>query len=375
MKKARSYILISIVLLFHGISYAQVDTLLFDGLKRTYLVHFPPSYDGSSLMPLVIALHPLYGSASSFETMTGFSTKADTENYIVVYPNGTGNPTSWNAGGCCYPASTNNIDDVGFISALIDTLTKHYNIDSTRIYAAGFSNGSMLAYRLAAELSNRIAAIAAGSGQMTFTTINPSRGVPIIHFHALNDHAVPYIGNPVFPPVDTVLANWARINHCTSTPDTIYNANGVLAKQWTAIGTGADVVLYRSNTGGHAWPIGNVSETDVAWDFFKSYPMQSTTAVPTSGTMNMVKYFTLEQNFPNPFNPSTSISFSVGTYSQTSLRVYDMLGQEVATIFSGAIPAGSYTKQWNAEDLPSGIYFYRLQAGTFSETKKLVLVK
>jgi polyhydroxybutyrate depolymerase len=231
MKRDRSFILISIVLLIHGISYAQVDTLLFDGLKRTYLVHLPPSYDGSSLMPLVVALHYLSGSASSFETITGFSTKANREHYIVVYPNGTGNPSSWNAGGCCPPASTNHINDVGFISTLIDTLTKHYKIDSTRIYAAGFSNGSKLAYRLAAELSNRIAAIAAGSGQMTLTTINPSRGVAIIHFHALNDLSVPYNGNPVFPPVDTVLAVWARINNCTSVPDTIYNANGVLAKQ------------------------------------------------------------------------------------------------------------------------------------------------
>ena len=145
MLKNRSFLLITIILLFYGNSFAQVDTLLFDGLKRTYHVHLPTSYDGSSPTPLVIAIHPLYGSAGSFETMTGFSNKANTEHFIVVYPNGTGSPASWNAEGCCSPATTNRINDVGFISALIDTLTRRYNIDSDRIYAAGFSNGSMLA--------------------------------------------------------------------------------------------------------------------------------------------------------------------------------------------------------------------------------------
>ena len=101
-------------------------------------------------------------------------------------------------------------------------------------------------------------------------------------------------------------------------------------------------------------------------------------AVPTSvfQTLNVPpKDFLLEQNYPNPFNPTTTITFSVGTYNYTSLRVYDVLGREVAIIFSGELPAGSYTKQWNANGLPSGIYFYRLSSGSFTETKKLVLLK
>ena len=85
--------------------------------------------------------------------------------------------------------------------------------------------------------------------------------------------------------------------------------------------------------------------------------------------------FRLDQNYPNPFNPSTTITFFVGLYSHASLRVYDLLGRELATIFSGILPAGSYTKQWNAEGLPSGVYFCRLQAGSYSETKKLILLK
>ena len=90
---------------------------------------------------------------------------------------------------------------------------------------------------------------------------------------------------------------------------------------------------------------------------------------------NIPAYFLLNQNYPNPFNSTTTITFSVGKDSYTSLRVYDVLGREVATIFSGELPAGSYTKLWNANGMPSGVYFYRLAAGSYTETKKLVLLK
>jgi hypothetical protein len=85
--------------------------------------------------------------------------------------------------------------------------------------------------------------------------------------------------------------------------------------------------------------------------------------------------YSLDQNYPNPFNPTTAITFSVATYSHTSLKVYDILGREVATLVNEQKPAGTYTQKWNAENFPSGVYFYRLQAGSFTETKKLVLLK
>ena len=144
-------ILLSIFLLFI-VSFAQYDTLNYDGIDRIYLLHVPSSYDGLSAVPLVVALHGYSGNGAGLESLTGFSVKANSNNFIVVYPDGTGSTRSWNAGNCCGQAMTNNVDDVGFISALIDTLSANYNIDSTRIYATGFSNGSMMSYRLAAEL-------------------------------------------------------------------------------------------------------------------------------------------------------------------------------------------------------------------------------
>ncbi len=85
--------------------------------------------------------------------------------------------------------------------------------------------------------------------------------------------------------------------------------------------------------------------------------------------------FGISQNYPNPFNPSTNISFNIPKRSLVSLKVFDLLGREVATIVSEEMSAGSYSRTWNAVNMPSGVYFYRLQAGSFNETKKLVLLR
>ena len=85
--------------------------------------------------------------------------------------------------------------------------------------------------------------------------------------------------------------------------------------------------------------------------------------------------FGLEQNYPNPFNPATTISFVLPSTLVVSLKVFDALGREVSVLLSERMPAGKYSQQWNAEGLPSGVYFYRLQVGSFSETKKLTLMK
>ncbi|HXG37214.1 MAG TPA: T9SS type A sorting domain-containing protein [Bacteroidota bacterium] len=88
--------------------------------------------------------------------------------------------------------------------------------------------------------------------------------------------------------------------------------------------------------------------------------------------------FSLHQNYPNPFNPATVIRFTlpgVGTRHEVSLRVFNMLGQEVATLVNGEMEAGHHQVQWQAEGLPSGVYFYRLEAGRFVETKKMMLVR
>src|SRR5262249_44867078 len=148
---------------------------------------------------LVIGLHGGGGDAESLIRSAGWNDKADQEGFIVAYPNGAGPDLlgklfgTWNAGACCGFAKANNIDDVGFISAVIDDLESHFTIDSARIYATGHSNGALMAYRLACELTNRIAAIAANAGQDAISCV-PPRAISVLDVHGVLDPRVPFEG-------------------------------------------------------------------------------------------------------------------------------------------------------------------------------------
>jgi len=102
-------------------------------------------------------------------------------------------------------------------------------------------------------------------------------------------------------------------------------------------------------------------------------PLSITTSVQENN--QLPNKFNLSQNYPNPFNPTTTISFNLPSKSYVSLKIFDALGREISVLVSEEMTAGTYSKQWNATSLPSGMYFYRLQAGNYSETRKLVLLK
>jgi hypothetical protein len=99
------------------------------------------------------------------------------------------------------------------------------------------------------------------------------------------------------------------------------------------------------------------------------------TAVEDPARQTLPKSFSLSQNYPNPFNPATTISFSLPSRSLVSLKVFDVLGREVSLLVADELDAGRHTRQWNPQALPSGVYFYRLEAGAFTETKRLLLLR
>jgi polyhydroxybutyrate depolymerase len=378
MKRNLYILIVSSMFFFSLVSYAQYDTLNYDGTDRTYLLHIPSSYDGLSAVPLVVALHGYTGSGSGLESITGFSNKADLNNFIVVYPNGTGSTRSWNAGNCCGYAMTNDIDDVGFISALIDTLSANYNIDSTRIYATGFSNGSMMSYRLAAELSDKIAAIAGVAGQMVLDECNPVRAVPIMHLHALDDGVVLYEGGSdgfIYPSVETVIDIWVEINGCETDPDTIINNANLTVRKWAALSHNADIFLYTRPTGGHTWPTGTVSATDSIWNFFVVHPMDPATGINDNNNPDTVKNFVLKQNYPNPFDAKTTICFSVPHREKVTLKIFDLLGNEIAILLDEEVTAGEHMVAFESKTLPTGVYLYRLKAGESVDAKKLIILR
>ena len=146
--------------------YGQQKQFMWDGIMRTYVVHEPSTLEPNpSGHPLVIGLHGTSSNGVGFMATAFLGQKALQERFLVACPDGLnfGIFTYFNAGDA-YEELTNGADDLGFISALIDTMIENYQVDTTRVYVVGFSNGSMMSYRVAAELSHKIAAIGAVSG-------------------------------------------------------------------------------------------------------------------------------------------------------------------------------------------------------------------
>jgi len=277
----------------------QIDGVIqVDGRARTYWLNLPPGFDQGKDYPLVIALHGGGGWGKQFETSTGLTVKADAEKFIVVYPDGVKSDgplkaQTWNAGNCCDYAAVNNINDVKFISELIDQLVAKYKVNAKRVYATGHSNGGMMSYRLACELSNKIAAIAPNSCTMVMKQpIAPTRAVPILHMHSVLDKNVPYqggVGDGVthmyFPPVDSVLNVWSSKNACTNTAQVVVNNASYKKTQWTNCSNNVTIQYYLTQDGGHAWPgaaAGSITgdkpstainANDLLWEFFKQYQL------------------------------------------------------------------------------------------------------
>jgi len=187
------------------------------------------------------------------------------------------------------------MQDVAFISALIDTVRAAYTIDSTRIYANGLSNGGGMAFVLSCTLSERIAAVGmvAAAQTLEWSWCTDHRPVPMIAFHGTADRMVPYDGGPspvpnteVFPSIPTWTANWARRNRCGTTPVDSVIAPDVTRRAYPDCADGAAVVLYTIRGGGHSWPGGKplpewfvgptsdgIDATSVMWDFFREHPL------------------------------------------------------------------------------------------------------
>ncbi|HEX7364627.1 MAG TPA: PHB depolymerase family esterase [Dehalococcoidia bacterium] len=269
-----------------------------DGRKRSYILHIPPGYDNETKMPLVIVLHGGGGNAENIITTTDFSVKADATGFIVVYPNGTGRFNTdrlltWNAGNCCGYASDNNVDDVAFIRALIDDLLNRLAVDPSRIYASGISNGGMMCYLLACQLSDKIAAIAPVSGAMEMDNCYPTQPVSVIIFHGTADeHVLYYGGKPlkqadnhprIDKPVSYAVNFWVEANDCVPAPQKEVMGN-IIEETYGDGKDDTEVVLYTIVDGKHAWPGGTpgwfggdeptkeISATDVIWNFFSSHP-------------------------------------------------------------------------------------------------------
>ncbi len=266
-------------------------TMISSGQKREYLLYVPGSYDRSRPTPLVISMHGGGGWPGHLESTSRWNRLAEEHGFLVVYPAGSDVPKSWRVG-----RGAGLWTDVRFISELIDTLESAYNIDPTRIYANGLSNGGGMAFVLSCRLSQRIAAVGlvAPALSLPWSWCKNPRPVPMIAFHGTADTVTPYHGgrSPAFPDrlvlpsIPTWTASWAGRNQCGTNPVESRVAADVTRLEYTSCADDAAVVLYTIEGGGHTWPGGEpmpewltghtsdgVDATRQMWVFFREHPL------------------------------------------------------------------------------------------------------
>ncbi len=263
-------------------------TLNSGGADRSYILHVPPSFDGSQAMPLVFVLHGLGGNAESMVHSTKMNLLADQKNFFVAYLNGQGDPQGWNTGITSW--LTTPLDDVAYIRALAADLETQLKVDTKRIYVMGFSNGAFMTHVLGAEASDLFAAGALAEGTIgmnqadgsVLKTPTPSAPFPILIMHGQDDARIPYNGGQSDKPQVNVLSvadavkMWTDADGCTGGALTMISPNGNFTVNDYKTCTGdTEVKLITLTNGQHQWPTpadaANFSGTEAAWNFFSQH--------------------------------------------------------------------------------------------------------
>lgn len=202
--------------------------VLSGGLVRTYLVHVPASYTGDRGVPLLLDLHGFTSYAADERRYSGQLQQSDQRGFIAVWPDGIG--LSWNAYGCCAAANAANLGDVAFLRSVIVAMKGRANIDETRVFVTGISNGGGMAQRMACEAADLVRAVASVSFPLNTTNCHPAKPIGVTEIAATGDATISYNGgSSSLPPLpdDTAgvplgvqgavasLAEWKRIDGCT----------------------------------------------------------------------------------------------------------------------------------------------------------------
>jgi polyhydroxybutyrate depolymerase len=275
------------------------------GLERKYWVHLPQEHSAKIKWPLLIQLHGGGGEGRQLNALTGFYALADKQKFIVFSPDAI--ERNWNDGRGDFNARSHvtNVDDVGFISFLIDSAVSELNADPGRVYLTGISNGALMTHRASCQLSQKIAAIACVAGNFPYgmaSVLSPSRPMPVLLINGTDDPLVPYNGGnitfgalvrgKVLSVADTV-SFWATKNGCradpaiSNLPDVADDGTSVVTSRYPVCAGSAEVILYTINNGGHTWPGGlqylpegmigktcrDFNASEAIWGFFSRHPL------------------------------------------------------------------------------------------------------
>ena len=256
----------------------NAQAIVHDGIDREYILYIPNSYDGTSSVPLMLNFHGFGGSASQFMQEADMRSLAEANTFILVYPQGSclDGSSHWNP---CPIGGDNKstADDVGFIESIISEISSQYTIDMERIYAAGYSNGGMMAYGLANYKSDLIAAVASVSGTMLNCTGPTSHPMPVVHLHGTSDGVVSYNGSNDWNSVQSTLDYWTSFNNTISTPTIDTDNTGGMTIEHYSYEQGDNAVSvehYKYIGGDHVWfneTYQGQNASELVWNFMSRY--------------------------------------------------------------------------------------------------------
>lgn len=352
-------------------------TITHGGLQREFILYVPDSYTPGTPAPLVFNFHG-YGS-NAFEQMFygDFRPIADTAGFLLVHPMGTldllNNP-HWNVG---WGLST--VDDIGFTNALIDSLSSQYDINQERIYSTGMSNGGFMSYKLACDLSHRIAAIASVTGSMNINqsaTCNSQHPMPVMEIHGTADATVAYGGSVIFASIENVLSYWVGFNSCDTPPDITMIADTDVSDGCTAEhqlfsngDNGVVVEHYKIINGQHTWPgsafggVGTNQDIDASleiWRFFSRYDIHGLINTTSVGDQ-FDKHST--RTYPNPATSFITIETDVD----------EPINYILSSLFGQKLNSGTTSSRLHDIDiscLPTGIYLLNVDEEVYKIFKQ-----
>ena len=377
-------------------------TIQSGGLTREYRLYVPAAYRAGTPVPLLFNLHGLGSNNIEQEAYGDFRPIADTANFLIVHPNGAPNAQlggirGWNTSS----AISSTVDDVAFISALLDDIRARYSVDLNRVYSTGMSNGGFMSYELACKLSARIAAIASVAGSMTPDRLQtpaaciPQHPTPILEIHGTDDNTVNYDGGlafGVFPTaaIPAVLDYWVKFNACTPTPSVITLPNTsttdystVERSVWSGGRNGSVVVHYKIIGGGHTWPgaslaLGfppqsatkptnqDISASVEIWRFLRRYRLNKL-VLATTPARSMATSFTIA---PNPAGPDGNVLIYASQPLQPAqVTLLDALGRRLPT-HGSATTSGAM--QLDVSALTNGVYVLQIELNGQRSQQKLI---
>lgn len=273
-----------------------------DGLTRSYRLFVPSG--GRGVAPLLVALHGGLGSGAQFETNSGFDGLATSNTFLVAYPDGVGRAAdgsggarTWNGGDCCGPAASRKVDDVAFLTLLVADVAKAYAVDPNRVYAAGHSNGGIMALRLACEASDVFAAVGVQSSALEIAMCDPREPVSLMQIHGTADTNVPLAGGRgsglagvAFTPPKQAATTLAAADRCTAGPSTTTDSTNpdLQLTAWSSCAAATSVRFLAVTGAAHAWmghppssplartlvgaPYPDLDSSRAIWSFLAAHP-------------------------------------------------------------------------------------------------------